>query len=237
MSSEPSNLYKLEEFVELLMPTLEAIDRVPQVPYETNNWIWQNVLLYGSPGSGKSEGARLFAELAAKRYNPDVMAATNLERYIVEFLSAPFIEPKKIQLMFFDDLAGKKLSSTNQNEWILLRHTIQNITHLNNGLILTFLATQRYYALDKSLRESITSLIAFSTPSNPFDASIIKRFIGEEAYAFLEFQKFLLMTRQTRKHYSAFYLNGIKGILDMPMAEIDFLRKWKFTRKIYGFQR
>ena len=139
--------------------------------------------------------------------------------------------------MFFDDLAGKKLSSTNQNEWILLRHTIQNITHLNNGLILTFLATQRYYALDKSLRESITSLIAFSTPSNPFDASIIKRFIGEEAYAFLEFQKFLLMTRQTRKHYSAFYLNGIKGILDMPMAEIDFLRKWKFTRRIYGFQR
>ena len=218
MSSEPSNLYTLEEFSSLLMPKIEIIDRVPPVTYDTNNWLWQNVLLYGAPGTGKSEGARKFAEIAAERYSSDMLAATNLERYIVEFLSAPFIEPKKIQLYFFDDLAGKRLPPNCQNEWILLRHTVQNITHLHNGLILTFIATQRYYALDKALRESITSLVAFSTPSNPFDASIIKRFIGDEAYNFLEFQKFLLMTGQTQKHYAAFYLNGIRGIFFLTNA-------------------
>lgn len=234
------NELSLEEFTHLLYPSMRKIQWEPNVEYREllNNIIWNCILVVGKQFAGKSMLVMKLAELAHQAYGSSEFAGYNMEKWIGPFLDDPFLERKRIQLLFFDDLNGIKLSKTQCAAWTDWRHIMKQFIGSRNGLINMFMAGQRYFGIDKTIRESINGMIVKAIPFNPYDASMIKRYIGEQAYNFLCAQQRLVIHEDIMANeYAAFNIAGIQGTVRLPAATHNYLNTWEHARARYGRNR
>ena len=224
--------WKLNDFLDMIMPPLSRLNNHPIMPYKTNNIMWVNTLVYGGSGMGKTELMRMMAEQAVARYPKDKMEAVNIGRMFADpFLNRPtMLVGKPIKMYYLDDMTGKKISEKQKENWALLRHIMEEKSG-PNGLLLTVLATHRYHSLFNTLRDQVQCFIAKSIPpagSSPYDINLLKKFIGDAGYDLLAEKCNNKLLGKPYKEWTVFRVYDIIGYFDTPRATKNYLESWNY---------
>lgn len=172
--SANTNLYKI------LFPSKQDIMTIPQTDYVINSIIFKSVLLYGHQGAGKTELVRALTEEAIKRYGKEnVNAKWVMKGAYLPALMDLALDNKLIQILFTDNATLSKIPDSIMEEYFAIRHKWYERTKRPYGYILSFVAAHRFHGVNLSLRTDNDVIIAINAPSNPYDRSVIKKYMGE----------------------------------------------------------
>jgi len=75
------------------------------------------------------------------------------------------------------DLTLAKIPKAVVQLWFEVRHLIQQATGLRRGIVVTSLESHTMFGLEKNLRTSMTMMFVKTVPTNPYDRSLLKRYI------------------------------------------------------------
>lgn len=232
-----SCLYQVEteRILDYLFPPLEEFTVQPLVYYDYNAVKFKLVILYGKIGSGKTELVRSLAEQAVKRYGADKVAAsyTNAD---LETLLEQGLKDKLVNILFCDDLTHSKIKEQTLNEFFRVRHKLKEYYGRRHGYILGVLALHRFFNIPVSLRAEMDCLICRNTSLNPYDSAFLKRMLGFHLYQALEEIERRRESDREFYQYSAFVSKDLRGLLRLPLAEIDYLEElrsqWRPTQRV-----
>jgi hypothetical protein len=216
--------YTLEKFLNIVMPAMAQINNVPHTKYKLNNITWNNIIILGGPNMGKTELGRMFMEQAHNRYLENLEPISIPRDKVDVFFNMPLLRVgKPVKFLHFDDLANKKLTERQKDNWYRFRHQVRRQAKSDNGLLITMLVTQSYYALPKVVRENFFCIIAKSTPSNMSDERLIRKLFGEEGYQLLKKQTMDILLKKPHTDIAVFNLFGTIGWFKTPLAETDYM--------------
>jgi hypothetical protein len=207
---------------------MKKITYTPSTKYISNSIIFKSVLLYGHQGIGKTEKVRSFVEKAVKKYGRKNVNA----RYITRGDYLPYLikyglDNKLIQILFCDNATLSRIPRDTLEDYFNIRHIWYNRTKRPYGYILSFLACHRFHGVNTELRTDNDVIIFMNAPTNPFDYSIVKRYIGEEGIARLEYFEKERNRRLNSKYkkYSIFWSRGQIGLYISRLAKENYLKE------------
>lgn len=180
MTLQPIN----EDVYRYLFPTVKELEHEPNAEYATNNILQRQVLLIGAQGSGKSTSAQQIALQAVIKYGKEnVNACSSME---FELLMEYGIKDCLVNILFFDDATLAKIDSKTVRDFFRIRHLVREYTGRSNGLIITIVGAHRYHSMTKELRSTSNLVLWKSPPTNPYDRSIARNFVGDSGIQLLE---------------------------------------------------
>lgn len=165
------------EVMEYIFPSMEIINRSPQVSYITNNIIQRQVIVLGGVGTGKSELIRKVVEYAVEKYGEDNVLAVTSSGSFYHILNNGWLANKPVIIFFVDDLTltltstspQAKMERENLHYYFKMRHLMKDMTGRTNGLIVTILSLHDYYGSPKSVRGKTDVFLIRDIPTNDFD--------------------------------------------------------------------
>jgi hypothetical protein len=173
-------------------------------------------------GSWIAQGLNLVHGQSFKTYeDPWFSALKDPER--VEDLLVYLDQLAEIQVIFAEDLTSAldKLSKKEKSEaasaWFKIRHKLRDATGYQEGLILAILGLHRFHGVPVPFTTDIDLTIFKSASSNPFDADIIKRYVGRDGMKFLEMLEQERFNDPMFKGYGIWYHRGETGVWYNPV--------------------
>jgi len=214
---------KTEYFYTQIFPKLESIVNTPKRNYPMNSIDFRNIVLFGTPASGKTETVRKIVEEAVKFYGKENVNATKCKSGELQGLLELGLDKKLIQILFADDIMLEKPDRYLIARFFSIRHAWLALTKRNYGLIVGILATHRFHNILPALRTVFDALICREAPDNKYDSIAIKNYIGEEAIDYLREVKRKRRKNKEFMRYSVVYSDKRVGILDTPLADSNYL--------------
>jgi len=211
------------EFFRFILPDKSIIRRKPKVKYKSNNIIFRNLLIFGGQGAGKTTTVNYIAYQARKKYRSLVNARIS-EDGDLEALMEYGLRPTLVNILFSDNLTLRPLKKKTLMEYFRIRHLFKERFNLNNGYILSIMGVHRIHNIPVELRTNIDGIIIKDSSINPYDRSILKRFIGEASLNILDLIARGRDERPELRDYSFFVGRGISGLLSFPLVKENFLR-------------
>ena len=216
-----SNDYGLNSPLNVVHPFdfKEVTDRVYKTlfpPITTERVDFVHALLVGLQSSGKTTALNAIAAHAVEKYGNDVniISVYSLKNGIERLNSKP------VQMMFLDDAvkeANSRLGAKNADDigdFYEIRHAYERIVKRDcgcdrGGITILLWASQRFKSLDIVFRNA-PMIIFKSAPSDPDDAKLLEKYIGNAAMQYLKF-----LTRQMIiEHRSDIKKNAIVWFID-----------------------
>lgn len=221
--------YTIREFYDLIFPTKDEINWKPQVKYITNNILWRSTLIFGDKRTGKTELIRRTAEEAVRRYSKNELEALSMRgSHAMNWLGVPFLNAKPIKLLLLDDLTGQKMGKSQVENWFNMAHIMCNRIKSNNGLLLTYLATHDYFALDKRMRIGFDCMLVTSLTTNPSDVRWLTKVIGTEGVTLLHTDAMLKLNHKPYTRHIVFRVLDVVGYFTAELATEDYLESWVY---------
>jgi len=211
-------------FLAKLFPPIEQIMYSPSTSFKTNNVIWKSVVIYGKPGSGKTELVRSLVERAVQKYGQENVNANMTQLGNLALLMKYGLNAQLVQILFADNITLVKPKKEVIKNFYCLRHYYQMLTGKNHGLIIAILAAHRFHSVNVNLRDA-DFLIARNSPTSPWDNSIMKRYLGQEGINLLEILEEERMKNRKLWKFSVFYTKRKQGVLELPLATENFLNE------------
>jgi len=214
------------ELLDSVFPTLEQIQRVPR----SGNAIYQlTIVVYGKQGCGKTTLIQTIVEYLAQKYGIDNVNAV-WSKSNLDVLLRRGIQNKLVNVLCCEDITLRKFRTETLADFFNIRHIVAGRTHRRNGLVINIFTLHRYFGIKIELRTEHDLLLFKSAPTNPYDYSTIKRFLGP--YYINELAK-IQRERQTdisKMGLCAFYTGNQRGIVDFPRPDVNriteiYLRK------------
>jgi len=212
-----------KEFFKFILPSKSIIRRKPKVKYSSNNIIFRNLLIFGGQGAGKTSTVNYIAYEARKKYKSLVNARIS-EDGDLEALMEYGLRPTLVNILFSDNLTLRPLKKETLMEYFRIRHRFKERFNLNNGYILSIMGVHRIHNIPVELRTNIDGIIVKDSSINPYDRSILKRFLGEASLKILDLIARGRDERPELRDYSFFVGRGISGLLSFPLVKKNFLR-------------
>jgi len=205
---------------------MDLILYTPRTSYLTNNVIFKTILLYGKPGSGKTELGRALVEKAVEKYGQkNVHASITHNGDLTTLLELGLDEEKLVQILFADNVTLVRPKKVEIQNFFKLRHYYRMLTGKNNGLIISILGAHRFHGVDISLRTDLDFLIARNSPTNPWDLAIMRRFLGDTGISIMEVLEEERITNKELFKFSVFYTKRAVGILELPLAKENYFKE------------
>jgi len=220
-----------EYFIRYLFPSVEAIKMVPETKYRTNAIKHKRVILFSAQGSGKTELVRSIAEEAVRIYGRRNVNPVMIKGDLMSILSTG-LNRKLVQLVFVDDFTIDETPTLALKAYFNIRHLWSKMINRNYGLIVTIFAQHRFHSSSKEIRSTADVVIIRDDSLNPFDHSLIKRFIGEAGLSDLHLIQEYRDLYPVLKNYSIFRTRtGRVGLIYFPMAKENYLRRVKHVSR------
>lgn len=191
----------------------------------TNNIKFLSGNIFGDIGTAKSSIVTCITKLAIDKYGKHNVNAKyspygDLSRLIMKGL-----EKDLINILYCDDVTLRKIDRNVIRTYFTIRHLYKNAFNKNKGYILAMLGLHRFHSVSPELKNP-QFLIMTSLPSNPFDYSLVKRFIGEYGIKTLTDLEKIKSKNPEYKKYSIFWLRtGEVGILESYLPEVNYLEE------------
>lgn len=219
--------YTITEFYDLIFPNKSEIDWKPTVKYITNNILWKSLLIFGDKRTGKTELIRRTAEEAVHRYSKEELEALSMRgSHAMNWLGMPFMNFKQKKVLLLDDLTGQKMGKSQVENWFNMAHIMSNRIKSNNGLLMTFLATHDYFALDKRMRIGFDGMLVTSLTTNPSDVRWLTKVIGTEGVTLLHTDAMLKLNHQPYTRHVVFRVLDVGGYFTAELAKENYLESW-----------
>jgi len=212
-------------FYDYIFPSIELITYTPKTKYKINNVRYKNIIIFGFMGSGKTETVRSIVNEAIKRYGKNNVNAVSVEDGSLDLLIDYGLKSTLINILFADNITLRKIDPYVMYRYFTIRHVYANRFNTNIGYILTISATHRFFGIPKEMRCTCDAIIVRNSTMNPYDRSILSKFITKEGLEFLE------RLEEAREHdrklmkYSVFATKRKIGILETELAEESYLEE------------
>lgn len=211
-----------------LFPPEERIffERKVERPYKQNSIMFANILIYGGQGDGKSELMRFLTEKAVEKYGEDRLSAVNVIGNVENSFKYG-IEDKPIAIIYLDDMTKKKVEDDTINQFNRIRHIMMKHADIDQGLIITCLATHSYFQLQKDFRTNHDAILFRRRPENDSDRRWMEKQIGENATKLVG--QWTKDRWEERKNYDKTIFSWkmdtvpVVGMMSTPMAEKDYV--------------
>jgi len=217
--------FRNDRFFEIIFLSKERIcySLDIQSNYEPNYVIAQNVVQYGKIGSGKTETIRSIVEKAVEYYGEDnVNAVVNTSGSPYKILSDG-IDNKLVQILIFDDATVESIDKSFLKKYFRIRHLYKDKTGNKNGYIITIFNTHRFHTLQKEIRSSIDIGIWRSSPTSPYDQSIIRKFVGDDGIEDLNILEEYSFRDPNWNSISLFTSRKSKGLIKLDLAKKNYI--------------
>jgi len=213
-----------EDFFKMLFPNKKIIERKPDINYESNNIIFKNFIIFGYQGSGKTTTVNALGYYANKKYGKDNVNCAVSENGDLDLLLRWGLKPVLVNILFADNVTLRPLEKETLMRYFRIRHLFKQRYNLSNGYILSLISLHRFHSVPVELRTTIDGIIIKDSSLNPYDRSVLKRFIGQD---FLDFLEEIYLERDSRpelKRYSIFISKGVSGLISLPLVKENYLR-------------
>jgi len=214
---------RTHEFLRRLFPSKKRI--LKQFGDGKNHWIQRQVIVYGGPGTGKTEFFKWIVLKAVEKYGREnvkaYMARGDLEALLnVEYPSKPVI------LIYDDDATLEKLNKKTVKVFTRIRHKCMDDTGLDSGLAVTVTGLHRFHASNPLIRTNFNLLVVRNPPAGKYDHDFIKFYIGPEGLHYLEKVNELRMKNESYLGHAVFAnpSSGIRGVLTNVLVQEDLLK-------------
>jgi len=185
-----------------------------------NHWIQRQVIVYGGPGTGKTEFFKWLTWKAAEKYGVE-----NVKAYIasgdLEALLKVKYSSKPVILLYDDDATLEKLNKETVKVFTQIRHKCMKDTDLDNGLAVTVTGLHRFHASNPLIRTNFNLLVVRNPPAGKYDHDFIKFYIGPEGLQYLERVNELRMRDESYLGHAVFAnpSSGIRGVVKNNLVE------------------
>ncbi|MEM2260816.1 MAG: hypothetical protein QXK24_00045 [Ignisphaera sp.] len=213
------------QFYNLLFPPKRIILRKPRVNYETNNIIFKNYIIYGFQGVGKTSTVNYLAGKAIQKYGRNNVNAVVSEDGDLELLMHYGLQPKLVNILFSDNITLRRIDRSTLMDYFKIRHLFYKRFERTNGYILSIMALHRFHSIPVELRTTIDGIIFKDSSLNPYDRSIIKKFVGQEYLQLLDNLHRAREKKPSLKRLAIFVSKDLSGIISIPLARNNYLKE------------
>jgi len=202
---------------EYLFPELK-LNQPRTRAYETNDIMHRNIIVYGSQASGKTEFIRGFAEKLIEKYGKD-KAVTILSRFFPKLIRSIGLIKTPVQMYVWEDSTLKKQRDEEFAAFFNIRNLYWARTGVKEGYLITVNNMHDLFGIKKKLRSSVDGIFFRSLPTNKYDISVAKDYLGEDK--FNEFADIIKRRDKEPKLKAITYYNirGEVGRLEWDLAK------------------
>ena len=174
----------------ILFPRPERIWSERKLEKWDNAVVKRHVTIYGAQMTGKSHTARWIASEALKAYQGHTVRCI-MHRDDLSLLLGNIPVDAEVAILYGEDLTSALEALTKRKiaevarDWFRIRHKFREATGRNRGLVIALLGMHRFHGAPPAFTTDNDLLIFKSLPTNPYDRSVVKSFIGDEGIEFL----------------------------------------------------
>jgi Cdc6-like AAA superfamily ATPase len=221
-----------EYFKEYIFPPIEDINKASTDEWD-NPIQLKTVMIFGSPGVGKTSVMRSITEEANRIYGKDNVNAVMNDS--IEDMLVYGLDNKLIQIQCIDDYTMSKEDSSIVKKYFEIRKIWKEVYGIKNGLIVAIFGAHRYHSSIKEIRSISDVTIIKTNSSDRYDKSVIKQIIKQEGYDDLKIIDEFKSKFTELKNYS---IIGTKteqtGLVMFPLETINSLRDVKDIKKKFS---
>jgi len=165
-----------------LFPSYERLMYNANKHLPGNHVIFKSAVLIGGIGTGKTVLATHLATVAKEKYGQDLKCylSTSLTK-LLQVLG----KHSNLNVLYTDDITLRKISQQTLSKFWQSRHILKARTNSNWGLVVCMFGLHRFHAVPIPLRYDVDVLFFRSIPTNPYDVSVIRQYIGEQGLVLL----------------------------------------------------
>jgi len=215
---------RTSDFYKILFPSWRRISFKPDTGYSTNNVIKRDLIIYGDQGTGKTLTSIRIVEEACKLYGSDKVNAVDCSGkkgiYVFEY----GLTDQPVQILVFDDYTLVDVPKEKIRDFFRARNIWFKKKGVTNGLMIKIFCTHRFHGLLPEFRTNLDLLVVKSYPVNPYDRSVMKKFIGEEG---MEDLITIEKGRSLNPYWNSlavFTSKFLTGIVTLPIASVNYLK-------------
>lgn len=146
-----------------------------------NSIEYRNILVIGDQGSGKTTIDESLAYALALRYHAPLKVCMAIQTAGIDVLID--VASRNAASAYFlcgADLTLAKIPKDQVNRFFQVRHVIQDGTGVRRAIVVTSLESHTLFGIEKNLRTTFTMMFVKSIPTNPYDRSLLKRYIDPD---------------------------------------------------------
>lgn len=213
---------RTHEFLRRLFPSKKRI--LKQFGDGKNHWIQRQVIIYGGPGTGKTEFFKWLTWKAVEKYGEENVKAYMARGDLKALLDVKY-PSKPVILLFDDDATLEKLDKETVKVFTRIRHKCMDDTGLDSGLAVTVTGLHRFHASNPLIRTNFNLLVVRNPPAGKYDHDFIKFYIGPEGLQYLEKVNELRMKDESYLGHAVFAnpYSGVKGVVTNKLVNEEEL--------------
>ena len=178
MPANTTQLSGLPNATDLFLKHIPKPEELRRPQFEWQNAIeYRNILVIGDQGSGKTTIDQALAYSLAQRYRAARYCAAIEHGGIAGLLIDCTRYTADAYMLVGADLTLARIPRRLGQAFFEVRHLIQQFTGLRRGIVLTSLESHTMFGIEKNLRTSMTMIFVKTVPTNPYDRSLLKRYI------------------------------------------------------------
>jgi len=203
---------RTHEFLRRLFPSKKRIFK--RFNDGKNHWIQRQVIVYGGPGTGKTEFFKWIMLKAKEKYGKDNVMAY-MSRADLNALLEEKYDQKPVILLYDDDATLEQLDKETVKVFTRIRHKCMEDTGLDSGLAVTVTGLHRFHASNPLIRTNFNLLVVRNPPAGKYDHDFIKFYIGPEGLQYLEKINELRMKDESYLGHAVFAnpSSGIRAVI------------------------
>jgi len=146
-----------------------------------NSIEYRNILVIGDQGSGKTTLDEALAYALALRYHAPMKTCMAIQMAGIDaLLDVAARNNASAYMLVGSDLTLAKIPKEQINRFFQVRHFIHDGAHVDRAIVVTSLESHTLFGIDKNLRTTFSMLFVKSIPTNPYDRSLLKRYVDPE---------------------------------------------------------
>ena len=209
-----------EYFLRYLIPSKHQID-VPSTNFD-NPIKHKKIIIFGDTASGKTTLARALNNQYIKAYGVDNV--NSIISYNISDVLYFGLNKKLVQFHYIDDYTLSNESKDVISSFFKIRNIWKNNYQANNGLIVSIFGLHRFYSSVTELRSVANLILVKSDSINPYDHSLIKKYIGQDGIDDLSLLEEYKEDYPSLKDYSIFHTRSKQtGLVKFPQVKEDNL--------------
>lgn len=185
--------------------------------------MFKSIVIFGYPGSGKTNCANWIAREAVKYYGIDNVNAKRVERGQFEWIIRFGVEPKLVNILFVDNATLAEVCKSSIVSYFNIRHH-PSLSSLDKGYVLSIIAVHRFHGCPLEIRTIMDGLIVLDSTLNPYDRNMLQKFCGTDVLSYFDSIADVKHKLTKYKGIAYYKSKNVDGFLKIPFIRGEYIK-------------